>query len=250
MSNILLILDTREKHLIEYLTGKVEFTVEQLAVGDIIIREEGSDILTIERKTVEDLKASICDSRHREQKARLLSTVEKTRIVYLIEGNLDLSLTSNIGSKFPVSTLIGSLINTMFRDNIKVYKTSSLKESGEFLIKLIDKFRKDGDNYFRDNTNSTEGYISTLQKTKKANMTPELWYKLSLCQIPGLTEKVANVIVEKYPTILSLINEYEKTPEHLREKLVSDMKFDIQGDKKRRIGDSLSKKVYGFVYNL
>ena len=90
----------------------------------------------------------------------------------------------------------------------------------------------------------------TLQKTKKANLTPELWYKLSLCQIPGLTEKVANIIVEKYPTFLSLIAEYEKTPEHLREKLVCDMKFDIQGGKQRRIGDSLSKKLHGFVYNL
>ena len=144
-----LVIDNREHDLIQKIQPLAQPLIEQLDVGDILFREDGKTILIIERKTVNDLKASICDGRGREQKARLLGSTPRQRIIYLVEGSLDKPMSSKI-SGLPVSTLVGSLINTQLRDGIKVYKTSTLDESAEFIVKLLDKLEKDGDTYFRD----------------------------------------------------------------------------------------------------
>ena len=89
--SIELVIDVREHHIIEKLDEeKIKFSQEQLAVGDIVFRQDGEIMLIIERKTVIDLKASICDGRAREQKLRLMgSGIPIEKILYLIEGNLD-----------------------------------------------------------------------------------------------------------------------------------------------------------------
>jgi ERCC4-type nuclease len=225
--------------------------VEQLEVGDILFRLEGETVLIIERKTVNDLKASICDGRGREQKARLIGSTPRQRIIYLIEGSLDKTLNSKIGG-IPVSTLIGSLINTQLRDGIKVYKTSTIDESAEFIIKLYEKLEKDGDTYFmsEDGKSSDSTYAATLKKSKKANMTPKIWFISQLSLIPQVTEKVSAIIVEKYPSVRMLIQEYEKTPEHLRIKLLSDLTFTLATGASRRIGDKMSARIYHFLYGI
>ena len=98
-----LVLDVREHHLIEKLQkSPIKFTQEQLPIGDILFRKNGETqesktILVIERKTVNDLKASICDGRAREQKLRLIgSGIPVEKIVYLIEGNLDKHLDDKV----------------------------------------------------------------------------------------------------------------------------------------------------------
>jgi len=249
--SIELVIDTRERELIENLKKTNKIIVEQLDVGDILFRQDGETVLVIERKSVSDLKASICDGRGREQKARLLGSTPKHRIMYLIEGSLNKSLDYKI-SGLPVSTLVGSLVNTQLRDGIKVYKTASIDESTNFLCKLHDKLIKDGDNYFKDEEQcvSASKYSSTLKKQKKANMTPQVWLIAQLSLIPQVTEKVANVIAEQYPTVKDLILEYESTPEHLREKLLTDLKFPLKNGKSRRVGDKISSRIYQFFYGL
>ena len=205
--SIELVVDTRERELIKLLP---DAKVEQLELGDIIYKIEGEIILIIERKTVKDLKASICDGRGREQKMRLLGTTPVNRILYLIEGNLDKPLDDKI-SGLPVSTLVGSLINTQLRDNIKVYKTLSIKETANYLIKLKKKLESDIDKYFTgsDDIKSSD-YASSLKKCKKSNMTPSVWFISQLSLIPQITEKIAEVIVEKYGNLHILMNEYIK----------------------------------------
>ena len=60
-----LVIDNREHDLIEKIKHSIQPLIEQLEVGDILFREDGKTILVIERKTVNDLKASICDGRSR-----------------------------------------------------------------------------------------------------------------------------------------------------------------------------------------
>ena len=248
--SIELIIDTREHELISKLSCIVKIKVEQLDIGDIVFRQGDKVVFVIERKTVNDLKASICDGRGREQKARLLGTTPRQRIMYLIEGSLNKSLDDKI-SGLPVDTLIGSLVNTQLRDGIHVYKTVSIDESVNFLYKLLDKLQKDGDKYFNEEKNITNSeYSSSLKKSKKANMTPSVWFINQLCLIPQVTEKVAEEIVKIYPTVKDLFLNYEKTPEYLRKKLLSDIKFSVKGDKQRRIGDKISSRVYEFFYDI
>ena len=246
-----LVIDNREHELILKLKDSNSIKVEQLEVGDILFRLEGETVLIIERKTVNDLKASICDGRGREQKARLIGSTPRQRIIYLVEGSLDKTLNSKIGG-LPVSTLIGSLINTQLRDGIKVYKTSTIDESAEFIIKLYEKLEKDGDTYFmtEDGKSSDSTYAATLKKSKKANMTPQIWFIAQLSLIPQVTEKVSAIIVEKYQSVKILIQEYEKTPEHLRIKLLSDLTFTLATGASRRIGDKMSARIYHFLYGI
>ena len=248
--SIELVIDVREHHIIEKLDEyKIKFSQEQLEVGDIIFRQDGELMLIIERKTVNDLKASICDGRAREQKLRLMgSGIPIEKILYLIEGNLDKTLETKV-SGLPVSTLLGSLINTQLRDNIKVYKTLSLDETVNYIIKMMDKLTKDGDTYFQNKqVISQTQYASSLKKTKKANMTPEVWFICQLTQIPQVTDKIAEVIVFKYKNLVTLIREYEKTPDHLRVKLIADLTYELSSGKSRRIGDKISERVYNFMY--
>lgn len=247
--SIELVIDTREKDLISKFP-KEKIKIEQLEVGDIIYRKNDKIILIIERKTTKDLKASICDGRAREQKARLIGTNPRDRILYLIEGNLDKKLSEKI-SGLTVSTLIGSLINTQLRDGIKVYKTSSISESVEFLKKIFEKIEKDGDNYFtyEDKKISNTEYVSTLKQSKKANMTPDIWFIKQLSLIPQVSEKIGVVIAEKYKNVKDLIIEYERTPKHLREKLLANLQFKLSSGKNRRIGDKISIRIYNYFYN-
>ena len=244
-----LVVDNREHHLIEKLKGLCEVKVETLDIGDILFREGDETILIIERKTIVDLKASICDGRAREQKARLLHCgIPIQRIMYLIEGNMDMPLNKRV-SGIPVSTLLGSLINTQLRDGLKVYKTGSLQETTVYIQKLLDKLVHDRDKYFKQAECMTAGkYSATLKKKKKSNMTPEVWIINQLSLIPGITEKVAVQIVTKYPTVTSLVLEYERTPEHLRNKLLADLTFTLKTGKKRRIGDKISTRIYEYFY--
>lgn len=235
-----LIIDTRENLVISKL-GDYNFKTEQLDLGDIIFKEEGEIILIIERKTIKDLKASIVDGRMKEQKARLLGS--NTNIMYLIEGDL---YNENIG-KFPVKTLIGSIINTELRDNIRVYRTLSINETIEFIKKLHDKLNKDGKTFFKE---VKLNYACSLKKKKKENMTPDVWFRTTLEVIPHVSDKVSNVIVEKYKTYANLIETYTKIPEELREKLLMDIEYNIANNKKKKIGLKISQRIYNFLYNI
>ena len=243
-----LVIDNRERELIEYLDNS-KITIESLDIGDILFREGTEIIFVIERKTIKDLKASICDGRAREQKARLLNCgIPRNRIMYLIEGNIDLPLNHKIQG-IPISTLLGSIINTQLRDDLKVYKTSSITETSLFIQKLLDKLNKDGEKFFKQGEcMSASKYASTLKKKKKSNMTPEVWFISQLSLIPGITEKVAEKIVEKYPNVNSLVLEYERTPSHLQKKLLADITFTLKTGKKRRIGDKISTKIFNYYY--
>ena len=246
-----MIIDTREKHLLDVITQKCDYEVKQLDLGDIIFTKDDETVMVIERKTISDLKASICDGRNREQKARLLGCIEPSRILYLIEGSLDKDLRSKV-SGLPVSTLVGSLINTQLRDGIKTYKTESLEETCQFLIKLKQKLEKDLDKFFKSSGGkiSDSKYSSSLKKCKKANMTPSVWFINQLSLIPQVTERIAGKITEKYSNLCQLIGEYTRTPEHLRSKLLADIKYEIKNSKLRRIGDKISGRIYKFFFNI
>jgi ERCC4-type nuclease len=260
-----LIVDSRERDIADGLTSKnISFTTKQLDLGDFLFEDDkGNAILVIERKTVSDLKASIIDGRSREQKMRLLNSgIQKTRIMYLIEGNLDKDLEDKLFS-MKVGTLLGSLINTMFRDDIKVYKTATKHETVEFLTRLLEKFKKDLDEFFKSDkmtetssvkhttrTDVSTEYASTLSRKKKGNMTTNVWFISVLSQIPGISEKIAIVIVEKYSSMAMLYSTYELYPEKERKDMLIDITYPINNDKKRRIGPTLSNRVYEYVYGI
>jgi crossover junction endonuclease MUS81 len=247
-----LVIDIRERELIDMLQDiQVDFKVELLDIGDILFRDGEQVILIIERKTVNDLKASICDGRAREQKARLMSCVDIARILYVVEGNLSKPLDTPV-SGVDVSTLVGSLINTLFRDNIKVYKTVSLSETANFIKRLSDKLNTcDRVTYFQSDKGTMDDakYASTLKKRKKDNMTPSVWFICQLSLIPQVTEIIASSIVNVYPSINDLVSAYNQIEdEERRISLLANLTYPIKNDKVRSVGKKNSERIYKFIY--
>lgn len=64
---------------------------EQLHIGDIVLEDStGKQILVFERKTLNDLAASIKDGRYNEQSFRLdKEAIHNHNIIYIIEGDIE-----------------------------------------------------------------------------------------------------------------------------------------------------------------
>jgi len=249
MSVLKLKIDMREKLLKDHFESLENVSIEALDIGDIVFTQDDKNILIIERKTVNDLSASIIDGRHKEQKARLLASgIDKSRILYLVEGSI---LDSSVTIKGGRDTIIGSIINTQFRDGIKVYKTNSIKETIIFIEKLFVKLNKDLVSFWNYDANSNIGateYASTLKQKKRDNVTSEVWFSNILISIPQLTSKIAEVIVQKYKSIHALICAYsELSSEKEKFLLLSNLTYTTIKSQ-RKIGPALSTKIYKLIH--
>ena len=152
--NKMLIIDNREGKLIELIKNTPSFTIQyelkSLQIGDIIItNDKNPDKFIIkERKCVPDMLASIKDGRYKEQKVRLqaekLQSSGKKLICYLIEG-------SSQDVRYPNEKKVfhGSLISSIFRDEIPLIRSMSLIETLEIIVRIHDRMEKDINDFFR-----------------------------------------------------------------------------------------------------
>lgn len=265
-----MIIDNREKDLIKLLIEKkIEIECQNLELGDIVFTNNESklngneELIMIERKTVDDLMASIKDGRHREQKIRLLKKQKDgVHIYYLIEGSLLYHKKKE--------TLYSSILNTMMRDNIKVIFSRNIEETITYLIKMSEKldFCKISkktellDNKSSNDTVSNEQvsyekvsneqvsnekvsnqYLDTIKSCKKENLTKEICYQAMLKQIPGVSTGCAESISKLYPSFNDLLNKYKELEnEDEKKHLLSQIMI-----KKRKIGNKLSEKIYQYL---
>jgi hypothetical protein len=81
-------------------------------------------------------------------------------------------------------------------------------------------------------------------------MTTEVFFITQLCLIPQITSKIATEIVKKYSSINMLIAAYDITPEKLRNQLLSEINYNLQNNKTRRLGDKISTRVYHYFYGI
>ena len=81
-------------------------------------------------------------------------------------------------------------------------------------------------------------------------MSPNVWFISQLALIPQVTEKISSKILLEYPTISALIFAYEKLPLLDRQHMLSNIKYDIKGEKQRKIGNKISDRIYKFCYGI
>ena len=224
-----IIIDNRENSLIKLLEENKEiFIKKNLEIGDIQFIENDKLIYIVERKTINDLGASIKDGRYKEQKMRLLSN-HSDNIYYIIEGNIDDCNTLNR------KALLGSIINMSFRDNIKVISSNNIKDTYDIILQIR---RKYNEGKFKEIESSKDNYVSTIKMNKKENMSKEICNIVQLATIPGVSQKISKIILEKYGSISNLIEEYKKTDNLL----LADISLG-----KRKIGKVLSIKIYDYL---
>ena len=203
-------IDIRETEIKEFFKDAYYVKIEKLPLGDIIFQWNGKDIWIIERKQISDFAHSIKDGRFREQKIRLLSNYNPSQILYLIEGNLDLPLNTEIQTNLPVKTLYSSIYNMLLRDNLKIYKTSGMNETLRFLKNFVWKMQTQGKTFMKQYT--IEDYHNSNMKmklSKKKDLDKPTCFMYQLCQIKGVSQNIAKTIIAKHPSWISLYKALE-----------------------------------------
>jgi len=224
-----LIIDNREKSLIKLLNENNEkYILFNLDIGDIQYKINDELIYIIERKTVDDLGASINDGRYKEQKVRLLSN-NKNNIYYIIEG--DINECKTLSKK----SILGSVINMIFRDNIKIIYSKNIKQTLDIILQIKRKYEN---GKFIKNEDTSQEYLSSIKLNKKQNMDKKLCNILQLATIPGVSKNISTIILEKYNTLSNLIDEFKKNDENM-------LKTINLG--KKCIGSVLSKRIYEYL---
>lgn len=248
-----LVIDSRESKLKKYFTSSdknIPISFQSLDIGDIQLVSQSDNCIQyiIERKSISDLYSSINDGRYREQKARLLSSVSKNRVAYIIEGNI-LDTTLKLGA-LQRKIVQAAIVNMSLRDKITVYRTSNSVETGMFVELIYKKVSENPDwlvSQVNESTENTESqsYNHLVKTVKKENMTPLICQKVQLAQIPGVSHSMADKVLDNYKSIPHLIEQYnliESVDE--KRKLLQN----IQVSEKRKLGKVLSARIYDFLF--
>ena len=150
-------------------------------------------------------------------------------IFYIIEGN------KNKCKTLTYNSLLGSIINMLFRDNIKIINSTDINETYKIIIQIKDKYNN---GKFKKIDCDKSDYVSSIKTNKKENMDKNMCSIVQLSVIPGVSKKIAEVIINKYISLSNLIEEF-KNNDNL---LLANIELE-----KRKLGKVLSKKIYDFL---
>jgi len=203
---VIIKIDSREDKLYNELMNRdledydIKIVKELLDIGDIYIKDDFFEYI-IERKTVLDLLASRNDGRLHEQKARLLSS-NINNIGYIIEGD------DIISSKNPnrLSDVTGIYLNTIFRDKMHIVFVKNIIETATFILILATRICKNPNRFVQNKNMDYTDYLKL--KTKKCkNIDSINCFIMMLGQIPGISNKLAKEIANKYHNMNNFLTE-------------------------------------------
>jgi len=234
--------DTREQDLITYMNQLIssvplfkdlKIIIENLPLGDIIISDGEDEKLIIERKSVNDLLASIKDGRYEEQSYRLNGLNHHNHnIIYLIEGDVN-KVNRFKDNKLEKTTLYSAIFSLNYFKGFSVIRTFNLEETAIFICnttcKLIKSVKKpyytkiaiinetqinleeipsnlEEEKDLEEEKQNTKNYVNVIKKVKKENITPENITEIMLCQIPGISSTTAIAVMEKFKTLENLLS--------------------------------------------
>jgi ERCC4-type nuclease len=237
---------------------------ESLLVGDVIISSSDgeTDYIIFERKSLQDLAASIRDGRYKEQSYRLqaLPHVHNHNVVYIVEG--DFARYNERFSKISKKSLYSAMCSLNYYKGFSVVRTMSIMETHELIHRYADKLaaspapcghyhhdvggpaqREEGGVVVPVGACCPPPYCSVLKvkQVKCENITPQNIGEIMLCNIPGVSCKTAAAIVKKYPTLRILMEAFHASG--------SDCLCDIQLESESGQQRKLSKKCIQTIYN-
>lgn len=209
-------IDAREKRiialckelLVTYDIKNVSIDVVGLPLGDMIITDDdGNEKLLIERKSLADLAASICDGRYKEQSFRLQNySLHNHNIVYVIEGNMDFYVPKV--RRMTKQALYSAMLGMQYHKGFSVFRTQNLKETAEYLVRISDKLERSKETAFYSvsEEKAESQYSEVIKKNKKENITPQNIGEIMLMQIPGVSATGALTIMKEFGTFMNVID--------------------------------------------
>lgn len=240
--------------LVKYYKNKPNIVIKKLDIGDVLFTIDDKPWLCIERKNVVDLISSLHDGRYREQKLRLKayrSQYPGLHIMYIIEG---FSMSSQneviqrpgMRKSFPKSTILSIITKLQFRDEFLCHVTQNIHETKWFLDKTFENLQK-GEFCFANKQITENDYLKEIKTVKKANIVPNIFLKITLLQIPGISITKADAIFQIYKTIPQLLQKYKEcTTAREKENLLAKIKV----SQNRKLGPVASKKIFQFMHGI
>jgi ERCC4-type nuclease len=266
---------------------QIKLNVENLKLGDIVISHDdgggngGNELLLFERKSLNDLAASIKDGRYAEQSFRLggYESVPNHNIVYIIEGDLSKwKENTKYGCKNRVNkkTLLSSMCSMLYYKGFSVIRTMNMTETCELILNWADKLQREHGAkkpYYSFNGSGSSGGakmekqesqepqepeqaqpaeplhvreshycdVFKIKKEKNGNITPGNIGEIMLCTIPGISSKTAIVIMKEFKTINGLIKSLEKDAHCL-----NNIYMETNG-KKRKISSQCIENIRNYL---
>jgi ERCC4-type nuclease len=230
MASVLLKIDHREGKLKELFgasgpcTIPMQLEYENLEYGDFQLVYNNEVKFIFERKTIDDLLASIKDGRYNNQKARLFEVYAPSQIYYIIEGTVKMD-----DSKTQDKIVLSSLINTALRDKIGIFQTKSLNDTFQLLCGIYMRFKEHPEKYLGSAQKSEAVVVMSSNKSTSTHV-----FKAILCQIPGVSDKTADGLMERWKCMKLMIDELCPLTSEKQEELLGAIKIN---------GRKISKKV-------
>ena len=280
--------DYREKRLINSLTslinnseeysGKIMLESVNLLLGDICIcNDDGSELIIIERKTLNDLESSIKDTRYREQSMRLNHhTIHNHYIMYIIEG--DRSVYQTHKSEREMSTLYSAMFSLYYYKGFSILCSQCVSDTAEIIFNFSKKYYRESreknnklpyytikqqdsiENSIDNNEDIGEiigeitsennveiinspnsDYLQCIKMQKRDNINKDNIWTIMLMQIPFISSTIATVILERYKTIPTLVTTLREN-----ENCLDDL-FTMSKEKKRKIPSNVINNLKSFL---
>ena len=207
---------------------------ENLVVGDFQIGN-----MIFERKTHQDLASSILDGRYQEQSNRLMEHATNNphlKIIYIVEGNLDLYFNQHNIDK---DKIMSSVMSLFYEKGFQVLLTKHVNETSDYLLKFClkyyTKYVLQGGGGENDNSEGVPSVIENpmicLPKKKSSQIHKDNIGILMLCNVPHISTHVATQLLAPFDNQLGdFLQKIQSDPTYLE-----TIKIMSQGkDKKER----------------
>jgi ERCC4-type nuclease len=207
-----------------------------IPVGDIWIGLSGEDVfaggIVAERKTTDDLEASILDGRYREQRTRLTTYCQQrgARPLYIIEGLMD-----RLWGKLTQETLQKYLNRLMLRYGVSVVHTETLEATAKLCRMLSSQIQADP-TVFMATDPASLSYSSTVTVSKKGNREdPKNFAACALQGCPGISSAAATAVLDTFETLAGVL---AADADALAAVVVG----------KRKLGPVVAKRLHGLLH--
>jgi ERCC4-type nuclease len=236
---------------------------ESLPVGDVIISSASADTdyIVFERKSLQDLAASIRDGRYKEQSHRLqaLPNTHRHNVIYIVEG--DLSRYNERFSKISKKAIHSAICSLNYYKGFSVVRTMSIIETHELIYHYADKLAAspspyghyhspelggvDADAEAKEATeNPSYCSVIKVKQVKCENITPQNIGEIMLCNIPGISSKTAAAIVTKYPTMRALMESLTICGSG---DCLANIHMESESGQRRKLSKKCIQNVYNFL---
>ena len=221
--------DVREQDLLNHINHLVAnipifknciIKSETLPIGDVIIANETEDILIIERKSVNDLLASIKDGRYEEQSYRLNGLNHHNHnLIYLIEGDVNRVNRFKSENKVEKLTLYSAMFSLNYYKGFSVFRSFSLEESATIICNMSYKLDKEtnGKKAYYQNKITTADTTNSEQTQAGGNDVKEADTQKEETQKEETQKEEVEQSEKDYVNVIKKVKKENITPDNIGE---------------------------------